>query len=91
MVSRWAIKFLPLPEKVFRKYKRAVGARWRRDEAYIKVNASVDAPASCGGQGRGATVDFLLRARLELRGTIAVVPTAKATGHPVTGVELGDY
>lgn len=31
-VSRWAIRFLPLLEKVFRKYKRAVGASWRMDE-----------------------------------------------------------
>ena len=31
-VSRWAIKFLPLLEKVFRKHKRAVGVSWRMDE-----------------------------------------------------------
>src|SRR5665647_1628193 len=37
-VSRWAIKFLPLLEKVFRKHKRAVGASWRMDETYIKVS-----------------------------------------------------
>jgi putative transposase len=37
-VSRWAIKFLPLLEKVFRKHKRPVRASWRMDETYIKVN-----------------------------------------------------
>lgn len=61
-VSRWAIRFLPLLEKVFRKYKRAVGARWRMDETYVKVNGvwkylyrAVDKA--------GHTVDFLLTAR----------------------------
>ena len=37
-VSRWAIKFLPMLEKVFRKYKRAVDISWHMDETYIKVN-----------------------------------------------------
>ena len=37
-VSRWAIKFLPLLEKVFRKHKRAVGASWPMDETCILVN-----------------------------------------------------
>lgn len=36
-VSRWAIRFLPLLEKTFRKYKRPVGGSWRMDETYIKV------------------------------------------------------
>lgn len=35
-VSRWAIRFLPLLEKTFRKYKRPVGESWRMDETYIK-------------------------------------------------------
>ncbi len=37
-VSCWAIKFLLMLEKVFRKYKRAVGTSWRMNETYIKVN-----------------------------------------------------
>ena len=66
-VSRWAIKFMPMLEKIFRKHKRAVGVSWRMDETYIKVN----------GQWRylyravdkeGATIDFLLRAK---RDTVA--------------------
>ena len=36
-INRWAIRFLPLREKVFRKYKRPVGGSWRMDETYIKV------------------------------------------------------
>ena len=31
-INRWAIRFLPLHEKVFRKHKRPVGASWRMDE-----------------------------------------------------------
>ncbi|MDO8767628.1 MAG: IS6 family transposase [Burkholderiaceae bacterium] len=61
-INRWAIRFLPLLEKVFRKHKRAVGGCWRMDETYIKVKGvwkylyrAVDK--------EGKTVDFLLMAR----------------------------
>jgi putative transposase len=37
-ISCWAIKFLPMLAKVFRKNKWAVGASWCIDETYIKVN-----------------------------------------------------
>jgi putative transposase len=66
-VSRWAVRFLPMLEKIFRKHKRPVGLRWRMDETYIKVNGhwkylyrAVDK--------EGATIDFLLRAK---RDTVA--------------------
>ena len=36
-INRWAIRFLPLLEKVFRKHKRQVGGNWRMDETYVKV------------------------------------------------------
>jgi transposase-like protein len=39
-INRWAIRFLPLLEKVFRKHKHAVGSSWRMDETYIKVNGT---------------------------------------------------
>ena len=35
-INRWAIRFLPLLEKVFRKHKHPVGGSWRMDETYIK-------------------------------------------------------
>jgi len=61
-ISRWAIRFLPLLEKVFRKHKRPVGVSWRMDETYIKVKGvwkylyrAVDK--------EGKTVDFLLTAK----------------------------
>ncbi len=61
-VSRWAIRFLPLLEKIFRKYKRPVGGSWRMDETYIKVKGvwkylyrAVDRD--------GKTIDFLLAAK----------------------------
>lgn len=61
-INRWAIRFLPLLETVFRKYKRPVGGSWRMDETYIKVKGvwkylyrAVDK--------QGKTVDFLLTAK----------------------------
>lgn len=61
-VSRWAIRFLPLLEKTFRKYKRPVGGSWGMDETYIKVKGvwkylyrAVDRD--------GKTIDFLLTAK----------------------------
>ncbi|MDE2020937.1 MAG: IS6 family transposase, partial [Patescibacteria group bacterium] len=61
-INRWAIRFLPLLEKVFRNHKRQVGASWRMDETYIKVKGvwkylyrAVDK--------EGKTVDFLLTAK----------------------------
>ena len=61
-INRWAIRFLPLIEKVARKHKRPVGESWRMDETYIKVKGvwkylyrAVDK--------QGKTVDFLLTAK----------------------------
>ena len=36
-INRWAVRFLPFLEKVFRKHKRAVGGSGRLDETYIEV------------------------------------------------------
>jgi putative transposase len=58
-INRWAIRFLPLIEKMARKSKRLVGGSWRIDETYIEVKGvwkylyrAVDKD--------GKTVDFLL-------------------------------
>ena len=37
-IKRWAIRFLPVLEKVLRGHKHPVGASWRMDKTYIKVN-----------------------------------------------------
>ena len=37
---RWAIRFLPLIEKMARKHKRPVGGSRRMDETYIKVKGA---------------------------------------------------
>jgi len=61
-INRWAIRFLPALEKVFRKHKRPVGVSWRMDETYVKVKGiwkylyrAVDK--------EGKTVDFLITAK----------------------------
>ena len=61
-INRWAIRFLPALEKVFRKHNRPVGVSWRMDETHIKVKGiwkylyrAVDK--------QGKTVNFLLAAK----------------------------
>jgi putative transposase len=64
-IIRWAIRFLPLIEKMARKHKRPVGGSWRMDETYIKVKGvwkylyrAVDK--------QGKSVDFLLTAKRDM-------------------------
>jgi transposase-like protein len=81
-INRWAIRFLPLLEKVFRKHKRLVGGSWRMDETYIKVKGvwkylyrAVDK--------EGKTVDFLLTARRDKAAALRFFDKAmKASGVP---------
>ena len=58
-VSRWPIRFLPLLEKIFRKYKRSVGGSWRLDETYIKVKGTWKYLYRAVDKD-GKTIDFLL-------------------------------
>ena len=39
-LSRWAVKFLPMLEKIFRKHKRPIGLSWRMDA----INKDRDVP-----------------------------------------------
>jgi len=81
-ISRWAIKFLPVLEKLSRRHKRPVGGSWRMDETYIKV----------GGEWKylyravdkeGATVDFLLRAKRDKAAAAAYFKKAmRQNGEP---------
>ena len=61
-VSRWAIRFLPLLEKIFRKYKRPVGESWRMDETYIKVKGTWKYLYRAVDRD-GKTIDFLFTAK----------------------------
>jgi putative transposase len=61
-INRWAIRFLPLLEKAFRKHKHAVGTSWRMDETYIRVNGAWKHLYRAVDK-QGQTVDFLLTAR----------------------------
>lgn len=61
-LHRWVIRMVPLLDKVFRRYKRRPGGRWRMDETYIRVRGqwkylyrAVDSD--------GQTIDFLLTAK----------------------------
>ena len=64
-INRWAIRFLPLIEKMTRKHKRPVRTSWRMDETYIKVKGvwkylyrAVDK--------QGKTLDLLLTAKRDM-------------------------
>ena len=61
-INRWAIRFLPLLEKVFRKHKRPVGCSWRMDGTYIKVKGAWKYLYRAVDK-QGKTVDFLLKVK----------------------------
>jgi transposase-like protein len=61
-INRWAVRFLPLLEKVFRQHKRPVGGSWRMDETYIKVKGAWKYLYRAVDK-EGKTVDFLLTAK----------------------------
>ena len=81
-INRWAIRFLPLLEEVFRKHKRAVGASWRMDETYIKVKGAWKYLYRAVDKD-GKTVDFLLTARRDKAAALRFFEKAmKASGVP---------
>lgn len=60
-----AIRFLPLIEKMARKYKRPLGGRWRMGETYIEVKGvRKDLYRAVNKQGK--TFDFLLTAKRDI-------------------------
>ena len=54
-------RFLPLLEKMFRKFKRPVGSSWRMDETYIRINGPWEYRYRAVDKS-GKTIDFLLTA-----------------------------
>ena len=60
-INRWAIRFLPLLERLFRKHKLQVGSSWRVDETYILVK-EVWKYLYRAVDKSGKTIDFLLTA-----------------------------
>ena len=64
-INRWAIRFLPLIEKMARKHKRPVGGIWRMDETYIKVKG-VWKYLCRAVDKQGNIVDFLLTAKRDM-------------------------
>ena len=61
-ISRWAIRFLPRLEKMFRKHARPAGVSWRMNETYIKVNGQWKYLYRAVDKA-GETIDFLLTAK----------------------------
>ena len=81
-VNRWAIRFLPLLEKVFRKHKRPVGVRGRMDETYIKVHGKWKYLYRAVDK-EGDTIDFLLRAKRDKTAALRFFEKAmRANGDP---------
>ena len=81
-INRWAIRFLPLLEKVFRTHKRQVGGSWRMDESFIKVRG-VWKYFYCAVDKQGKTVDFLLTARRDKAAALRFFDIAmQASGVP---------
>ena len=64
-INRWAIRFLPLIEKMARNHKRPVGGSWRMDETYIKVKGTWKYLYRAVDK-EGKTVDFLLTAKRDM-------------------------
>jgi putative transposase len=63
--NRWAIRSLPLFERMSRKHKRLVGGSWRMDETYIKVKGVWKYPYRAVDK-QDKTVDFLLTAKRDI-------------------------
>ena len=81
-INRWAIRFLPLLKKVFRRHKRPVGMSWRMDETYIKVKGAWKYLYRAVDK-EGKTVDFLLTARRDKAAALRFFDKAvKASGVP---------
>jgi putative transposase len=89
-VNRWAVRFLPLVEKLSRPFKLAVGRSWRMDETYVKVKGewvylyrAVDKD--------GLTVDFLLRKHRDKKAALAFFKESdgrqRRTGESQSGQE----
>src|SRR5215475_9122615 len=58
-VLRWVQRFVPVFEKMWKRYARPVGSSWRVDETYIKVKCKWSYLYRAVDQ-QGRTVDFLL-------------------------------
>jgi len=64
-INRWAIRFLPLIEKMARKHKCPVGGSWRMDETYNKIKGIWKYLYRAVGK-QGKTIDFLLTAKRDM-------------------------
>ena len=81
-INRWAVQFLPLLKKVFRKHKRTVSESWRMDETYIRVKGTWHCLYRAADK-EGRTVNFLLTAKRDKSAALQLFKKAmKANGVP---------
>ena len=81
-INRWAIRFLPLLEKVFRKDERPVGGSRRMDETYTNIKSAWKYLYRAVDK-EGKTVDFLLTAKRDKAAALRFFEKAmKASGVP---------
>ena len=81
-INRWAIRFLPLLEKVFRKLKRPLDGSWHMDETYIKVKGAWKYLYRAVDK-EGQTIDFLLTTKRDKAAALRFFDRAmKSSGVP---------
>ena len=79
-ISRWAIRFLPLLELIFRQHKRPVGGSWRMDETYILIQGTWKYLYRAVDKA-GHTVDFLLTAQRDKAAAMRFFNKAMSDNH----------
>lgn len=81
-IYRWVIKLVPFIEKLIKKDRHPVGASWRMDETYIKVNKGWKYLYRAVDK-KGFTIDFLLTANRDTKAASRFLQKAiKSNGGP---------
>jgi putative transposase len=85
-LNRWVLRYVPLLDQQFRARKRPVGASWRMDETYVRVNGAWKYLYRAVDKA-GATVDFLLTAKRDRKAALRFLRKAigqKGTPEKIT-------
>jgi putative transposase len=68
-LNRWILRYVPLLEKGFLAHNRPVSSSWRLDETYVRIKGKWQYLYRAVDKV-GATVDFLLTARRDLKAAL---------------------